>query len=88
MLREQRLRHALALRLERERTQLARWADRLPRAVPPALAAERVRLQRLAERLPAALARQQGTLIEVVLSEPVITTRTTLDAIGNKAGAK
>ena len=56
---EQRLRHAQALRLERERTQLARWADRLPRAVPPALAAERVRLQRLAERLPAALARQQ-----------------------------
>ena len=56
---EQRLRHALALRLERERTQIARWADRLPRAVPPALAAERVRLQRLAERLPAALARQQ-----------------------------
>ena len=55
---EQRLRHALALRLERERTQLARWADRLPRAVPPALAAERVRLQRLAERLPAALVRQ------------------------------
>ena len=55
---EQRLRHALALRLERERTQLARWADRLPRAVPPALAAERKRLQRLAERLPAALVRQ------------------------------
>ena len=55
---EQRLRHALALRLERERTQLARWADRLPRAVPPALAAERTRLQRLAERLPAALVRQ------------------------------
>ena len=31
-----------------------------------------------------ALARQQGTLIEVVLSEQVITTRTTLDAIENK----
>ena len=55
---EQRLRHALALRLERERAQLARWAERLPSAVPPPLATERGRLQRLAERLPVALVRQ------------------------------
>ncbi|MDO5692856.1 MAG: exodeoxyribonuclease VII large subunit [Pseudomonadota bacterium] len=58
---DQRLRHALALRLERERTQLARWGDRLPRAMPPALAAEHARLQRLADRLPAALARQHAS---------------------------
>ena len=50
-----------------------------------------VRVERTEQFEPAlrdALARQQGTLIEVVLSEQVITTRTTLDAIENKAGAK
>jgi exodeoxyribonuclease VII large subunit len=55
----ERLRHALALRLQRERTTLARAGERLPRAATPLLAAEAARLHRLAERLPAALARQQ-----------------------------
>ncbi|MBK8665085.1 MAG: exodeoxyribonuclease VII large subunit [Burkholderiales bacterium] len=60
----QRLRHALALRLERERAQWARRAERLARTAPPLLAAERQRLARLAERLPAALMRQRDTAHE------------------------
>lgn len=59
---EQRLQHALALRLERERALLLRWGERLPRAVPPALATGRQRLQQLAERLPAALGRQRDAV--------------------------
>ncbi len=54
----QRLRHALALRLEREGARLAQLQDRLPRPLAPRLAAEQQRLARLAERLPAAVTRQ------------------------------
>jgi len=60
----QRLRHALALRLERERAQWMRRAERLPRTAPPLLAAEHQRLARLAQRLPAALMRQRDTAHE------------------------
>ena len=56
----QRLTHAQALRLERERARLHALAARLPRSLPAPLAAERARLERLAERLPAVLARQLG----------------------------
>ncbi|TXK26865.1 exodeoxyribonuclease VII large subunit [Ottowia sp. GY511] len=54
----QRLRHALALRLERESARLAQLRDRLPRPLAPRLAAEQLRLARLGERLPDAVARQ------------------------------
>ena len=60
----QRLRHALALRLERERARLAQWQDRLPRQLAPRLAADAVQLARLAERLGAAVARQQTSAHE------------------------
>ncbi len=60
----QRLRHALALRLERERARLAQWQDRLPRQLAPRVAADAAQLARLADRLGAAVARQQTSAHE------------------------
>ena len=60
----QRLRHALALRLERERARLTQWQDRLPRQLAPRVAADAAKLARLADRLGAAVARQQTSAHE------------------------
>lgn len=80
---EQRLRHALALRLQAERARLAALAQRLPRATAPRLGAEQARLQHMAQRLPEALAahlhRQRERLTRAALRLDLLDPRLVLE---------